>query len=117
MHHHTDPEMHRCIQQCWSCRDTCQSKLFGYCIEKGGHHVAADHVRIMMDCVQICQTSADFMTRNSAMHAVTCTACARICDACAASCEAMDDEEMQACARICRECAESCREMAVKQAY
>jgi hypothetical protein len=116
MHHqHSNPDIDRCIQLCWSCRDSCQSTLFTYCIEKGGHHVQAAHVRLMADCIQICQTSADFMTRNSQLHAVTCAACATVCEACARSCETMgDDAEMRACAQICRDCAQSCREMAEK---
>src|SRR5688572_22077379 len=72
MHHHTDPALHGCIELCWSCRDTCQSMLFNHCLAKGGPHVAPDHVRLMTDCIQICQTSADFMTRNSALHSHIC---------------------------------------------
>ncbi len=107
---HTNPEFAECIQLCWSCRDTCQSTLFNYCLDHG--HTEPDHVRVMADCIQICQTSADFMTRNSALHATTCRACAEVCDACANSCEAMEDEEMKRCAEVCRRCAESCRKMA-----
>ena len=110
MHHHTDPAMHKAIELCWSCRDTCQSLLFTYCLQHG--HNAPDHVRIMVDCIQICQASADFMTRNSPLHAAVCRACAQVCDACANSCEAFDDPEMKSCAEICRRCAESCRKMA-----
>ncbi len=110
MHHHTDPKMHDCITRCWSCRDTCQSTLFNYCMARG--HTEPDHVRLMMDCIQACQASADFMTRNSPVHAAMCRACAEVCDACANSCEAMDDPEMARCAEACRRCATSCREMA-----
>ncbi len=114
MHPHTDPAMNDCIELCWSCRDTCQSTLFNYCLEKGGHHAEAGHVRRMMDCVQMCQTAADFMTRNSKLHGLICATCSAVCDACARSCAAMDDAEMQACAEICRRCAASCREMGHK---
>jgi hypothetical protein len=107
----TDPAMRDCIQQCWDCRDTCQSTLYNYCLEQGGHHVEQAHVRVMADCVQICQTAADFMTRGSELHAAVCLACAEVCEACAESCEAMDDESMDICARACRDCAESCRRM------
>ena len=65
----------------------------------------------MMDCIEICQTAADFMTRGSDLHAAVCAACADVCDACAESCEMMDDDEMNACAKACRACADSCREM------
>lgn len=112
MHHNANPALHDCIEKCWSCRDPSQSILFNYCLERGGPHLAPDHVRLMMDCIQICQTSADFMTRNSAMHAIVCNACAAICGASARSCEAMDDAEMKTCAEICRSCAESCWDMA-----
>lgn len=109
MHHHTDIARHSAIELAWSCRDTCQSTLYNYCLEHG--HTAPDHVRIMADCIQICQTAADFMTRNSAFHAAACRACAEICDACANSCETMDDAAMKACVDVCRACAESCRAM------
>ena len=114
MHSHTDPAFHDCIELCWSCRDTCQSTLFNYCTEQGGHHVEPGHVRLMMDCIQICQTSADFMTRNSMMHGPVCAACAAVCNACAESCEAMNDLEMQKCADICRRCGDSCWQMGSK---
>jgi hypothetical protein len=107
----TDPAMRDCIQQCWDCRDTCQSTLYNYCLKQGGHHVEQAHVRLMADCIQTCQTAADFMTRGSELHATICSACAEVCDACAESCEAMDDEIMGPCARACRDCADSCRRM------
>jgi hypothetical protein len=107
----TDPAMRDCIQQCWDCRDTCQATLYNYCLEQGGHHVEQAHVRLMADCIQACQTAADFMTRGSELHAVMCSACAEVCDACAESCEAMEDEAMDLCARTCRDCADSCRRM------
>lgn len=107
----TPSELKHCIQLCWECRDTCQTTLFNHCLKEGGHHVAEDHVKLMADCIQICQASADFMTRDSAMHASVCAACADVCEACAKSCEAMDDDVMKACAETCRKCAAECREM------
>ena len=95
----TDPHMHDCIQHCWDCRDTCQATLYNYCLVQGGHHVEQAHVRVMEDCIQICQTAADFMTRGSELHAAVCAACANVCEACAESCEMMDDDEMSACAK------------------
>lgn len=107
----TDPAMRDCIQACWSCRDICQSALYNYCLEQGGHHVQPAHVRVMTDCIQICQTSADFMTRKSELHATICAACADVCEACADSCDLIDDEDMRDCAKACRDCAHSCRDM------
>jgi hypothetical protein len=106
-----DPALRDCIQACWNCRDICQSTLYSYCLEQGGHHVQPAHVRVMTDCIEICQTTADFMTRKSELHAAICAACADVCEACAESCDLIDDEEMRACAKACNDCAASCREM------
>ena len=107
----TDPMLKDCIKECWNCRDVCQSTLYNHCLDMGGDHVKTTHVRLMADCVQICQTSADFMTRGSQLHGAVCGACAEVCDACADSCDAFDDQHMRACAAACRACAESCRNM------
>lgn len=106
-----DPMLKDCIAECWTCRDTCQSTLYNHCLDMGGQHVMSAHVRLMADCISICQTAADAMTRGSRLHAVICAACAEICDTCAESCEAFQDEHMKACAAACRSCAESCRSM------
>ena len=100
------------IKLLWECRHTCQETLFNHCLNEGGQHVEPTHVKTMMDCIQICQTAADFMTRYSEQHQSVCAACADICEACAASCEHIEDKKMQACADVCRRCAKVCREMA-----
>lgn len=97
---------------CWSCRTTCQETLIEHCLEMGGDHVEKEHVKLMLDCIQICQVAADFMGRNSGLHAAVCTACAEICEACADSCDALEGEAMKNCAKICRQCAASCSAMA-----
>jgi hypothetical protein len=67
----------------------------------------------MLDCAEICETSANFMIRGSELHHLTCGACAEVCDRCAEDCERMgDDETMRRCAETCRRCAESCHRMA-----
>lgn len=109
--HHDHGRMQECIQLCWECRNECQELLFNHCIEVGGKHADAQHVRLMMDCIQACQTAADFMVRHSQFHTSECAACADVCEACAESCERIGSEEMKRCAEICRRCAASCREM------
>jgi hypothetical protein len=109
--HHISQEMRDCIKLCWDCRNECQEILFSHCLEMGGKHVEKEHVKLMADCIQACQTAADFMTRDSRLHAAECAACAEICKTCAESCERIGGTEMQHCAEICRRCADSCREM------
>jgi hypothetical protein len=103
--------MQECIELCWASRHECQKTLFTHCLEKGGEHLEAEHVKLMADCIQICQTAADFMVRRSPMHVAVCEACADICEACADSCEAVGGAEMLHCAETCRESAAACRAM------
>lgn len=107
--------MQACIQNCTDCYQVC-SNILAHCLQKGGKHVAAKHIKLLQDCAKICETSANFMIRDSKFHAKTCGACAEICLACAESCEALtDDEMMQTCAKICRACAKSCEDMSKMQ--
>jgi hypothetical protein len=92
------------------CADICEETLANICMKKGGRHMEEEHVKRMMDCIQVCQTAAGFMRRSSPLHTYTCAACAEVCEACAESCENLG-EEMEACADICRECARACLEM------
>jgi hypothetical protein len=84
-----------------------------HCLEKGGKHAERSHITLMLDCADICRTSADFMIRNSDFHDLTCEACAEICVRCAEDCEHFpEDRQMENCAQMCRACAESCHLMA-----
>jgi hypothetical protein len=72
------------------------------------------HLRLLMDCALICQTSADFMLRESTFYARVCGACADICETCADACaDISDDDRMKDCVALCRECATVCRDMSV----
>jgi hypothetical protein len=108
--HHTSAEMQQCIDACRNCASVCLSTAANHCLEAGGKHVEPVHFRTMLDCAEICQTSANFMLRSSALHAHVCRACAEVCAACARSCEEVGD--MDECVAACRRCAEECRKMA-----
>ena len=112
VHKHQSPEMHECIHNCEECHDACLHEIHD-CLKKGGKHAAADHIGLLMDCAQMCHIAHDFMLRHSRLHAVTCGACANICEDCAKSCEELGDNE---CAEICRRCAKSCRAMSGQKA-
>jgi hypothetical protein len=112
-----DERMLLCIQNCLDCHRACVQTLTS-CLQQGGEHAEADHVRLMLDCAQICQTAADFMLRGSALHAHACSACAEVCQACADDCGRMaSDLRMKACADTCQHCADSCRDMAATGAH
>ena len=105
-------DMQECIRNCAECHDVCLQTI-AYCLNKGGKHAEAGHIITLMDCVQACHTSEDFMLRGSTMHAVVCGMCAEACRRCAEDCERMsDDDTMRRCAEVCRRCEDSCRRMA-----
>ena len=101
--------LNECIENCLACHRVCLDHFTNMCLEKGGEHVEKTHARLMLDCIQICATSADFMTRNSELHGYVCRACSEVCKKCAESCEKIG---MTECAEHCRKCAESCGSMA-----
>lgn len=127
--------MQNCIEQCTTCHRVCLDTL-KYGFRLGGRYIESVHLRLLLDCAEICQTSANFMLRGSDLHRQTCAACAVICQECAVDCERYTvsaegsgapmsrqsgplavskenvDEQLKYCADICRQCAKSCREMA-----
>lgn len=110
-------EMERCIALCQECHKVCLQNV-PHCLEKGGPHAEASHIRMLLDCAEICETSANFMIRGSALHTETCRACSEVCRRCADDCQRLgSDPEMQACAGVCLRCAESCAQMAGAAAH
>jgi hypothetical protein len=109
------PEMLQCIRDCTNCHSLCVVTAM-HCLHLGGPHAAPEHIRLLLDCADICRTSADFMLRGSDLHTRTCGVCAEVCRLCADDCERFgDDPQMKACAEACRLCAQSCRRMADRQ--
>lgn len=111
-----DQSMEQCIQNCLDCARICMETLT-YCHEQGGKHTEPGHLKLLMDCSEICQISAHFMLRGSEFHKQTCAVCADVCERCAQDCERFgDDAQMQTCAQVCRRCTESCRQMSMGKA-
>lgn len=113
--YHMSEEMRRCIQLCQDCHAICV-QVIGHCLKLGGRHATPDHIRLLIDCAQICTTSADYMARESSLHDRTCQLCSEICRLCAESCDriAGDDHMIKQCAELCRRCSGSCERMAAK---
>ncbi len=99
-----------CEENCIECFRVCNETIRS-CLEKGGKHANSDHINMLIDCARICQTSADFLSRSSDSHRVTCEACKKICEKCAEDCRKMSDKEMIYCAEMCEKCVKSCEKM------
>jgi hypothetical protein len=108
-----NPDLEYCIDNCLECYRVCW-ETFQYCLRVGGNHADWTLMRLLTDCAQLCQTSADFMIRGSELHAETCRACSEVCARCADACAALagEDDLMQDCADTCTRCAESCERLA-----
>jgi hypothetical protein len=105
-------QLQQCIKECLNTHSACLA-MVTYCLQKGGAHAEQSHIRLLLDCAEICQISENFMLRVSPFHKRTCGICAEICMQCAQDCARFgDDAQMQACADTCRRCAESCQQMA-----
>ncbi len=105
--------MSECIDNCLDCHRICLETL-GYALRQPAKPVLEAHLGLLVDCEQICQTSADFMLRSSELHQHTCKVCAEICSHCAELCSSFsNDRQMQACEDACRRCAEACQQMAL----
>jgi hypothetical protein len=106
-------EMAECMRICLECHAICVETA-ARCLDMGGKHASREHQTLLLECAEICRTSAFFLAQQSSRHAITCSACAEICAACAADCDRLADGDaaMKRCADLCRRCAESCRKMA-----
>jgi hypothetical protein len=106
-------DMQACIDACTKCHQVCLQTALTHCIDAGGAHVEPSHFRLMMNCAELCQASANLQLSRSIFSAQLCALCAQVCDACALSCEQTGG--MQACVQVCRDCAQSCRSMSGAQ--
>ena len=101
--------MQDAIQACLDCHSLCLRMATTFCLEQGGRHAEPKHLRLMLNCAELCQTSANFMLSDSPLHGRVCLICAETCEACAKSCEQVGD--MRDCLEECQDCAKSCRTM------
>ncbi len=112
-HMHISVEFEECLNSCQECHEVCVETV-QHCLGRGSSYATVNHISLLLDCAEICRTTADFMLRGSMLHPYVCGACAPVCESCAQSCEQMigDNDQLRACAEICRRCAESCHAMA-----
>ena len=116
-------DMKTCINQCRACEQVCLETL-AHCLQQGGKHGEAVLINALLDCIQLCGSCADLMTRNSPLHAEHCLLCAEACRRCAEACEAVGGSEMKrwpagpvnAAAARCTIIAKSCRRGPVMRA-
>ena len=98
-----------CLRNCTECHNVCLRTAVD---DKVAGSIMARDLKLLLNCAEICRTSADFLNVLSEYHRDVCRVCSEICDNCAVMCEQSGISAMQSCASTCRTCAESCRRMA-----
>ena len=110
-HDQAHDDLQECVEECLNCHAVCTLTL-QHCIASGGEYTEVNLVGVLLDCAELCQTSANFMLRGSPYHVITCGACAELCRACEEACRAhAGDEQLAHCADVCATCADSCDSM------
>lgn len=111
-HEQAHDDMQECIEECLNCHAVCTMTL-QHCIASGGEITEVNLVGLLLDCAELCQTSANYMLRGSPYHVITCAAAAELCRACEEACRGVsNDEQLTHCADVCAGCAEACDRMA-----
>lgn len=106
-----DSDMARCIDECTRTHQVALT-VAGHALRHGGDENSAHLIRVLSDCVEMCQTCANFMLRGSPNHKHTCGVNAKVCREVAKECSKFDDEPMKKMAEVAGSCAESCEKMA-----
>lgn len=101
------PEITRALDECTRCHQICLTGS-GHVLRQGGDLADARHIRLLSDCVELCETNSNFMLRGSPFAQETAALCAEICRQCADELDGSDDAVIQTCADACRDCAEAC---------
>lgn len=105
--HIYSPQLQDTLEKLSACHDTCLSMAINHCLEMGGAHARPQHMRLMLDCVEICGLAHGAILRKSQFHALILSLCADICETCAKACAALGD--MEECVAACRACMTACR--------
>lgn len=101
-----DREAERCIDALQACYAACMRNVSYGNVKKSGP-IQEEHVRLMLDCAEMCQTAANFLIRESDHYLRICREAAEICKDLASSCEGVDG--MDGIRSTCDECVSVCR--------
>ena len=106
-------KMDECIQNCLDCYRACLATV-PHCLSRGGEHASPAHITMLLECAEICRTSAHMMIIGSTHHGEVCGLCATACERCSEECRMMGngDTKMLDCADVCDRCARTCTGMA-----
>jgi hypothetical protein len=100
-----NPSLLSILAECAAACNYCSTA----CLQEENVKMMAECIRLDMDCAQMCELTAAFVSRNSDHANHLLKECAEICDKCAAECSKHNNDHCKACAEACSKCAEACR--------
>jgi hypothetical protein len=95
------------MESCTQCHQTLMHTAMQYSLPHGGKQLMPEHFRLLVNCAELCQTTANFQLSDSPFCRQLSLLNAQMCEACAASCEEIGD--LDDCVQACRQCADCCR--------
>jgi hypothetical protein len=107
------PEVRACVEAASKCYSVCAEPL-SYSLDGGGLRDPR-HLRLLIDCCEILQTTQNPMLRGSEFSVMLAAVCMEACERVASSCRRLDgsDDQLEACAEACDETADCCRKLAI----
>lgn len=101
--------MQECINKCWEV-SRCGNEAIYESLKMGGKYSELEHLALIMNCVKICESTAQFVVSRSPFMQLLCGLCAKICEDCAEECEKIGDSP--GFVSTCRENAVICKSIA-----
>ena len=98
-----------CQEACRHCHEICRKTAFDMS-PAATQEVSLDDVRLLFECAELCQLSANWQLSGSQYCRQICAVCAQICRECESRC--VGKAAREECEYVCRRCAESCEAMA-----
>ena len=108
------PQVRACIDAASDCYTACTETLT-YSLDSGSEVFDQRHLRLLIDCCEVCQTTQNILLRASELSVMLSAVCAEACEKVAAHCRYLDssDEQLAACAEVCDHTADCCRQLAI----
>jgi len=94
---------------------TVSAETFHYCLAGDEGLRDPRHLRLLIDCGEVCQTAQNSLLRGSELSVMLAAVCVEACESLAESCRALDgsDDQLTRCAEQCDEAANCCRKLAI----
>lgn len=111
------PETKEAIEACRSAAIRCRAAIDLVSPLAPADPDAADHARLLTDCMDACWITARMLARTSTFAAAQARHTASVCRSCAEACRIHEDWGLASCAESCERAGEACHTFAVDETW